>query len=69
VSWKFWNRGQKVSVDTEIAKQETEEAEKRLRAIEKDDVRLHALTARTQRLAIGNNFAADIRKALGGGAR
>lgn len=66
----IWKRREpRPSPEAEQAKIETRQAQQRLRAIEREDVTLNALTARTQRLAIGNNFASDIRKALGGGAR
>lgn len=62
----FRRRERKPSEATLVARAETDQARARLEAIKRDDEKLERLTARTQRQVAKNNFAADIRRALGG---
>lgn len=63
----FWKKAHEPSGEAlEQARQETEEARKRLRAVERDDERVKQITARAQQKIEENDFAASFRRALGG---
>jgi hypothetical protein len=62
-----WRWGKRTpSDDTVQATEEKEQARERLQKVELDDETLKSLTMRTQRLRVRNNFASDIKRALGG---
>lgn len=51
----------------EEARRETEEAKGKLQEVQRDDARVRRTVARLKSQAVENNFAADIRRALGTG--
>lgn len=65
-SWLLRRRKQRgPSEDTLNARRDTAEAKRKLHAVRRDDAAVNHQTARLEKLAQENNFAADIRRALG----
>lgn len=66
MKWLKRKKTHEPSEEIRQARAETLEAKKRLQSVKRDDEDLHKITVRMQRIARENNFAADIRRALGG---
>jgi len=66
--WKRKNiREREPSPELTEARRETEEAKTKLQEVNRDDARVRRTTNRLRSQAVENNFAADIRRALGTG--
>jgi hypothetical protein len=65
MSW-FRKRKREPSEETQQAREETLQARQRLESVIQDDQKIQRLTSQTKRAAVRNNFAADIKRALGG---
>ena len=59
--WKWWPMARRSRKDSP----KVIEAQERLEAIERDDIRVNLLAARTQRILRENNLAPVIMRALG----